>query len=61
MKMKAIGGGVLIACVMTLALVGKVTGESALTAIEAIGAAWFGATAILGGTQAIADAMRKTP
>ena len=57
MKMKAIGASVLLACVMVLALTNKVTGAQAIQAIEALGAAWFGATALLGSAHLISNAM----
>ena len=57
MKMKAIGAGVLLVCVMALAMADKVTGAQAIQALEALGAAWFGATALLGSAHLISNAM----
>lgn len=57
MKMKAIGAGVLFAGVMALAVLNKITGAQAVQALEGLGAAWFGATALLGSAHLISSAM----
>ncbi len=60
-KIKAIGAGALLLCIEALALTGKVSGDQALQAIEAIGGVFLGGAAILGTATAISNAIKRAP
>jgi hypothetical protein len=58
---KVLAGTVGLACIMTLSLAGKIDGPTAASAIQTITGVFLGGAAVLGGAQAVANAMKKTP
>lgn len=57
MLVKVISASAMMACTMTLAIMGKIDGAQAMTTIQVLGATFLGGAAVLGGAQAIATAM----
>ena len=56
---KVLAGAVGLACIMTLALAGKIDGATAASAVQTITGVFLGSAAALGIGQGIASAMRR--
>ena len=56
---KVLAGTVGLACIMVLALAGKVDGPTAASAVQTITGVFLGSAAVLGGAQAIAGAINR--
>lgn len=56
---KMVAGGLGIASAATLAIVGKIDGPTAMSAIAWIVSVFIGGTAVFGGAKQIAGAMKK--
>ncbi len=56
---KILAGGVGLTCIVVLTLAGKIDGPTSANAIQNIVGVFLGSTAVLGGAQAIANAIKK--
>lgn len=56
---KILAGTVGLACIMVLTLAGKIDGPTSATAIQNIVGVFLGSAAVLGGAQAVANAIKK--